>query len=198
MMRKKDKSKRKKALTAVGAVVAAGLTPGLIAATPVQTPSTGTTAAEVVAINGNTYDFDELYAMQQPGRGAATEGLPQVASRYGAPCSQYQQATWYGVQRPQNPPVPIQVVTELDTLQMSLIMYCAELIDADYMGIVITLDSDLTRELGMDQDQLKELQAEIKRRYDVELSYYRFYLIGQLNTLRLVSEYIYKLKHLWD
>ena len=64
------KNKGKKALTAVGAVVAAGLTPGFIAATPGCMPgqgtNAGTTAAEVVAIDGQAYSFDELYAMQHP------------------------------------------------------------------------------------------------------------------------------------
>ena len=50
-------------------MVAAGLTPGFIAATPgclpVQGPNTGITAADVVAIDGTTYSFDELYAMQR-------------------------------------------------------------------------------------------------------------------------------------
>ena len=57
-------------MTAVGAVVAAGLTPGIIAATPGCLPGQGSnaeiTAADVVAIDGLAYGFDELYAMQQP------------------------------------------------------------------------------------------------------------------------------------
>ena len=67
-MKKKNKGKR--AITAVGAVVAAGLTPGIIAASAagssIQSPNSGITAAEVVAIDGQTYSFDELYAMQRP------------------------------------------------------------------------------------------------------------------------------------
>ena len=86
----------------------------------------------------------------------------------------------------------------LDTTQLGLIAICADLIDADTRGIYITLDSDLTNELGMDDDQLKEFAAVIKDYYGVEVSYHRFKLIGQLNTLRLVSEYIYKLKTIWD
>ena len=61
----KKKNKGKKALTAVGAVVAAGLTPGIIAASPTQGSNVGITAADVVAIDGTTYSFDELYAMQR-------------------------------------------------------------------------------------------------------------------------------------
>ena len=67
MMKKNNKGK--KTLAAVGAVVAAGLTPGFVAASaaglPIQGSNAGITAADVVAINGATYSFDELYAMQR-------------------------------------------------------------------------------------------------------------------------------------
>lgn len=74
------------------------------------------------------------------------------------------------------------------------------MIDADPYtnGILFTIDSDLTREIGMSEEQLKELKAIIEEYYRVEVSYHRFYLKGQLNTLRLISEYIYKLKTIWD
>ena len=66
---KKDKTKGNKTLAAVGAVVAAGLTPGFIAASaagsPIQGSNAEITAADVVAIAGTTYGFDELYAMQR-------------------------------------------------------------------------------------------------------------------------------------
>ena len=65
----KDKNKGKKTLAAVSAVVAAGLTPGIIAASaaasPIQGSNAGITAADVVVIDGTTYSFDELYAMQR-------------------------------------------------------------------------------------------------------------------------------------
>lgn len=64
----KKRNKGKKTLTAVGAMVAAGLTPGIIAAAPgclpVQNPNAEITAADVVTIDGITYGFDELYAKQ--------------------------------------------------------------------------------------------------------------------------------------
>ncbi len=218
MMKKKNKGK--KTLAAVGAVVAAGLTPGIIAATPnampVQDPNIGLTAAEVVAIAGNTYSFDELYAMQQPTAAHVQEEAPQVALRYGVqprptrpvkptpPTAKYaaprppgQHETFYGVSRP---PQPVIVeVSLLDSIQEDLIDLCVELLDADpyTRGYVFSLDSDLTREMEMSEEQLKALKAEIKERYGVEVSYPRFYLLGQLNTLRLVSEYIYKLKTVW-
>lgn len=198
---KKNKNRGKKTLTAMSAVVAAGLTPGIIAATPACMPVQTImeiTAADVVAFDGNTYGFDELYAMQQRGDGwspgEVPQTPPQVAVRYGSPPPP-PHATYYGVPRPVIPPqVEMDpMLIELDTLQWGLMDYCAELIDADARGIIITLDSDLTRELGMDADQLKEFAAGIEGRYDVPVSYHRFYLIGQLNTLRLVSEYIFNL-----
>lgn len=193
----KKRQHRKKALTVAGAVVVAGLTPGIIGATPgclpVQATNAEITAAQMVAIDGRAYSFDELYAMQQSGSRSAD---PQVATRYGV-----RPATSYGVTTPAQPYRPreqkVKVKSSVST-QRRLVAYCAKLIDADRRGIFITLDSDLTRELGMDEDQLKALAAEIKECYGVEVSYRRFYLVGQLNTLRLVSEYIYKIKHLRD
>ena len=79
-----------------------------------------------------------------------------------------------------------------------LMDYCNLLIDADKRGIIISPDSDLTHDLGMNEDDLKDLKAEIEDRYGVEVSHHRFRLIGQLNTLYLVSEYITKLKTVWD
>ena len=64
------RNKGKKALAAAGAVVAAGLTPGFIAASAagasIQNPNAGITSAEVVVIDGQAYSFDELYAEQHP------------------------------------------------------------------------------------------------------------------------------------
>ena len=206
MKKKQHKGKGKKALTAVGAVVAAGLTPGIISATPVQAPA-GASAADAVVIDGTAYGFDELYAMQQPDTAEMNVDRPVTkvevrnATKYGVRPSTMppiQPATSYGVPRPKKPAAPARVAPTLENIQLRLVAYCAELIDADYNGIFITLDSDLTRELGMTDDELKELQALIEERYGVEISYRRFYLKDQLNTLRLISAYIYKLKHLWD
>lgn len=78
----KKRNKGKKALTAVGAVVAAGLTPGIIAATPGCLPGQNAnveiTAADVVAIDGQVYGFDELYARQQPDSVETNVDLPEV------------------------------------------------------------------------------------------------------------------------
>ena len=65
----KDKNKVKKTLAAVVAVVAAGLTPSIVAASaadlPIQGSNVEITAADMVAIAGTTYSFDELYAMHR-------------------------------------------------------------------------------------------------------------------------------------
>ena len=206
MKKKQHKGKGKKALTAVGAVVAAGLTPGIISATPVQAPA-GASAADAVAIDGMTYGFDELYAMQQPDTAEMNVDRPVTkvevrnATKYGVRPSTMppiQPATHYGGPRPKKPAAPARVAPTLENIQLRLVAYCADLINADFNGIFITLDSDLTKELGMTEDELKELKALIEERYGVEISYHRFYLKDQLNTLRHISEYIYKLKHVWD
>ena len=207
---KRKRNKGKKALTAMGAVVAAGLTPGIIAATPAcmpaQNPNAVITAAEVVAIDGSAYSFEELYAMQQ---GANRDADPQVATRYGVPPPQEatyygvrppQQTVMYGVRRvqPQKPPKVMEPSAVIDTIQIALMQYCAQLLEVDGRFEPFSLDSDLTRNMGLDDYQLKELAAEIKERYGLEVSYHRFKLYGQLNTLRLISEYIFQLKTIWD
>lgn len=70
-MKKKNKNKARKSITAVGAVVAAGLTPGFVTGTPAQqSPANDIelTAADVVSINGDVFDFDDLFAMHQVNR----------------------------------------------------------------------------------------------------------------------------------
>ena len=85
----KKKLHRKKALTAVGAVVAAGLTPGFIAASagcmPIQGHNVEVSAADTVTIGGQAYSFDELYTMQQRDSLVRVKlsGVADVA-RYGA------------------------------------------------------------------------------------------------------------------
>ena len=67
----KKKNKGRKSLTAVGAVVAAGLTPGIVTGTPASlppNPDLEITAADAITINGETFDFDELFAMHQINR----------------------------------------------------------------------------------------------------------------------------------
>lgn len=199
---KKEKNKGKKSLAAVSAVVAACLTPCIVGATPqcapIPDPNIEITAAQVVAISGITYSFDELYAMQQRFDGPRSQMLSHNDPQVGG--------TRYGGLRPQQLPVPpqqpaviIEAVEGLDTIQAGLLDYCAQLLDADpyTRGVIFSLDSDLTREIEMNDYQLKELKAFIEDYYGVEVSYHRFRLKGQLNTLHLISEYIFRLKTVW-
>ena len=224
-MKNRKNNKRKKALTAVGALVAAGLTPGFIAVSAtgatLHNPNAEVTAAEAVAIDGQAYSFDELYAMQQVDKSqrrrtepqsrpksqqATRYGVPrpQQAPKYAAPRPEYPPTTMYGVPRPHVPAVVVEESATIDReeIQMNILTYlmnyCNLLIDADKRGIIITPDSDLTRDLGMTEDDLKQLKAEIEEYYGVEVSHHRFRLKGQLNTLFLVSAYITKLKTIWD
>ena len=75
-MKKKNIGKKK--LTAMGAVVAAGLTPGIVTASPNQGSNAEITAADVVAIDGNTYSFDELLAMQRGDTVETVIELPDI------------------------------------------------------------------------------------------------------------------------
>ena len=101
---KKDKNKGKKTLAAVGAVVAAGLTPGFVAASaagsPIQGSNAEITAADVVAIDGNTYGFDELYAMQRGDTIVLPDIILQEAEmQLDEPVVFAQVTTMYGVPR---------------------------------------------------------------------------------------------------
>ena len=67
-MKKKKKNQARKSITAVSAVVAAGLTPGIATGAPAPEPlntDIKLTAADAVSINGEVYDFDDLFALNQ-------------------------------------------------------------------------------------------------------------------------------------
>lgn len=83
-MKKKKKDQARKSITAVGAVVAAGLTPGIVTGTPLPEPLSSDinlTAADVVSINGEMYDFEDLFAMNQ----ADPVPVDQIVVVYGSP-----------------------------------------------------------------------------------------------------------------
>lgn len=86
-MKKKNKNQSRKSITAVGAVVAAGLTPGIVTGTPLPLPEPlssdiNLTAADVVSINGEMYDFEDLFAMNQGDPVSVDQTLVVV---YGSP-----------------------------------------------------------------------------------------------------------------
>lgn len=77
---KKRKNKNKKSLTAMSAVVAAGLTPGIaLVSAAAQQPRLDVeyTAADMVSINGEVMDFDELFDMQLGDDGDTTQSKNQ-------------------------------------------------------------------------------------------------------------------------
>lgn len=79
----KKKNKGRKSITAVGTVLAAGLTPGIASVTPTTPPPSADvelTAADAISINGEVLDFDELFAMNQINRDP--RDIPKV---YGPP-----------------------------------------------------------------------------------------------------------------
>lgn len=81
----KKKNKGRKSITAVGTVLAAGLTPGIASVTPATLPPSADvelTAADAVSINGEVLDFNELFAMNQINRDP--RDVPKV---YGPPPS---------------------------------------------------------------------------------------------------------------
>lgn len=84
MMKKKNKNQARKSITAVGAAVAAGLTPGIVTGTPLLEPQVtdiNLTAADAVSINGEMYDFDDLFAMNQ----GNPVPVDQIVVVYGSP-----------------------------------------------------------------------------------------------------------------
>lgn len=83
-MKKKNKDQARKSITAVGAVVAAGLTPGIVTGTPLPEPLSSDinlTAADVISINGEMYDFEDMFAMNQ----ADSVPVDQIVVVYGSP-----------------------------------------------------------------------------------------------------------------
>lgn len=83
-MKKKKKNQSRKSITAVGAVVAAGLTPGIVTGAPAPEPlSTDIelTAADAVSINGEMFEFEDLFAMNQ----GDSVPVDQLVVLYGSP-----------------------------------------------------------------------------------------------------------------
>ncbi len=81
---KKKKNQSRKSITAVGAVFAAGLTPGIATGSPAPEPlntDIELTAADAVSIDGEKYDFEDLFAMNQ----ADPVPVDQVVVVYGPP-----------------------------------------------------------------------------------------------------------------
>ena len=178
----KKKNKGRKSLTAVGAVVAAGLTPGIVTgspASPAPGPEVELTAADVVAINGDVFDFDELFAMRQINRDQRNnalvygpppsmrekeekerqEALREEARQDSIRRAEKAQARVYGpppvIRKSGYPEIMRQMAADnkeaaINQIQNELVDLVANLLSPD--RIPIMLDSDLSRDLNMNPE----------------------------------------------
>ena len=206
----KKKNKGRKSITAVSAVVAAGLTPGIISGSPASQPPINDvelTAADAISIGGDIFDFDELFAMEQIRRDP--RDIPKV---YGPPPSiikkQRQDSIDQSIAEVYGPPPPRYLFIgpeELrsiaandkqeaaDVILEALMDYCRQRpldpnVDPNVTGhIILREDRDLVRDLMMDSKQLEMLQQEIADRFEVQLTEE---MLKQLGTLRRVANFI--------
>lgn len=206
----KKKTKGRKSITAVSAVVAAGLTPGIISGSPASQPPINDvelTAADAISIGGDIFDFDELFAMEQIRRDP--RDIPKV---YGPPPSihkaQRQDSINQSIAEVYGPPPPRYLFVgpeELrsiaandkqeaaDMILEALMDYCRQRpldpnVDPNVTGhIILREDRDLVRDLMMDSKQLELLQQEIADRFEVQLTEE---MLKQLGTLRRVANFI--------
>jgi len=206
----KKKNKGRKSITAVSAVVAAGLTPGIISGSPASQPPINDvelTAADAISIGGDIFDFDELFAMEQIRRDP--RDIPKV---YGPPPSihkaQRQDSINQSIAEVYGPPPPRYLFVgpeELrsiaandkqeaaDVILEALMDYCRQRpldpnVDPNVTGhIILREDRDLVRDLMMDSKQLEMLQQEIADRFEVQLTEE---MLKQLGTLRRVANFI--------
>lgn len=206
----KKKNKGRKSITAVSAVVAAGLTPGIISGSPASQPPINDvelTAADAISIGGDIFDFDELFAMEQIRRDP--RDIPKV---YGPPPSihkaQRQDSINQSIAEVYGPPPPRYLFVgpeELrsiaandkqeaaDMILEALMDYCRQRpldpnVDPNVTGhIILREDRDLVRDLMMDSKQLEMLQQEIADRFEVQLTEE---MLKQLGTPRRVANFI--------
>ena len=206
----KKKNKGRKSITAVSAVVAAGLTPGIISGSPASQPPINDvelTAADAISIGGDIFDFDELFAMEQIRRDP--RDIPKV---YGPPPSihkaQRQDSINQSIAEVYGPPPPryrfvgpeeLRSIAAndkqeaADMILEALMDYCRQRpldpnVDPNVTGhIILREDRDLVRDLMMDSMQLEMLQQEIADRFEVQLTEE---MLKQLGTLRRVANFI--------
>ena len=218
-MKKKNKNKAKKSITAVGAVVAAGLTPGIVTGTPApQAPSTDVelTAADVVTIDGDVFDFDELFAMRQ-----VVRDRDQQKVVYGPPPAEVQRqeaereamrakARKDSIRRAKEefklvygpPPVPDESIKQelvrsevanmdkekaIEEIQGRLIFFIHAIGDPKYSLNDIKPDSQLIRDLNFNPKRLEQVLEELESNYGVQLTED---MLKQLNTPRRLARFI--------
>lgn len=211
----KKKNKGRKSLTAVGAVVAAGLTPGIATGTPASQPpitDVEITAADVVSINGETFDFDELFAMHQVNRDPQTQKLVYGPPPPRAQNEEEQQARIreemrrdsirraeanqervYGppsVMGRYSPETLREMAANNKSQATSYIRDQLTLLVADLTGVKrinISPDSNLFTELNLAPERLNDLSKEIERKYGVIVT---DEMLQQLNSVRRLTDFI--------
>lgn len=201
----KKKNKGRKSLTAMGAVVAAGLTPGIASSTPASPPTSTDvelTAADAVAINGNVFDFDELFAMRQINRDQRNP--PKV---YGPPPSirnkEREDSITQTISEVYGPPPPMEYNIgpeelrsmaalnkqgAIDLVLEKLLDFCSKMPNPDAKKpIRLSENRDIIRELEMGPSQLQMLQEEIENSFGVLVAED---MLKQLSTLHRIADFI--------
>ena len=190
------KKNRKASLTAVGAVVAAGL--GIAATNASAGTSPALTAADVVAIDGQVLDADALLAQQQvvvdENKARSLEQARRDSVRTAKERMKSQRLVYgpprlrdFGQAQPNPNETPAEREQRIKIEQLALAECCARLSNADAKGIQVTADSRLTRDLGMDPEQMNQLAKEINDRHGVLFTIEQ---LEQLSTVRRIVQRI--------
>lgn len=157
------KGSNKKHRLAIGAVVAAGVTTGAMAAgmTPAAAqpnPEVQLTAADRVVVDGQSVDFDQMLALS----------TPQVRDHVARPMYGVRKPLVYGP-RPRvygpRPPVRKDTVQVQDTITTRVIALTATQAKVDPK--TINLKSELVRDLGLDSLGVVELLITIEREFNL-------------------------------
>ena len=157
------KGSNKKHRLAIGAVVAAGVTTGAMAAgmTPAAAqpnPEVQLTAADRVVVDGQSVDFDQMLALS----------TPQVRDHVARPMYGVRKPLVYGP-RPRvygpRPPVRKDTVQVQDTITTRVIALTATQAKVDPK--TINPKSELVRDLGLDSLGVVELLITIEREFNL-------------------------------
>lgn len=157
------KGSNKKHRLAIGAVVAAGVTTGAMAAgmTPdvaQPNPEVQLTAADRVVVDGQSVDFDQMLALS----------TPQVRDHVARPMYGVRKPLVYGP-RPRvygpRPPVRKDTVQVQDTIATRVVALTATQVKVDPK--TINPKSELVRDLGLDSLGVVELLITIEREFNL-------------------------------
>lgn len=177
------KGSNKKHRLALGAVVAAGVTTGAMAAgmTPdaaaQPTPEVQLTAADRVVVDGQTVDFDQMLALS----------APQVRDHVVRPMYGVRKPLVYGPRPKVYGPKPIRkdTVQVQDTIATRVIALAA--IQAKVDPKTMKLKSELVRDLGLDSLGVVELLITIEREFNVVIP---DEALGQMRTVEDIIKFI--------